>query len=510
MNNSTTKDESSISNCYEEKTMSFSLHLWVESGIAHYRGGSEGRQSYTYCTSTKDLIVSYGKEYIDKDWLDWIMKLNKLDDSQFIWVNVEECPFPTISDLLTNMQWLQTVRAAIVVKMDRLAAHNTDSKLNCQIKIKPFGVDSINEMNQLWCVMNLIKKSIDMLNEEQNEYLFDVSYDIASPSWYYKFGNKCCLHRFVNKLEYPSLFELNGIFDGSMNYINECLGYVCYNKKEILIGYDLLKNKLKHGNVVIKDPFGHSGEGIWFYKSRQDIIDNLEWSILNSCTNNNNACLIIEQDLRFDHNNSNSTNNSTNNNIKQNGYTLEWIGVSYYDGQIAGCGHKQILTKDFEFLGSKKYQNKLVWRKLKIVSQSIMKKLNCKYVGGFDFAVKINEKTNDIKFYLIDMNTGRHTATMQSFKMMEKFGIDINNDSKFFIRRNIKISKNLTFGTIICKIKPLMFNHTNKKGVYFHVWDSTSNVCIITIVADNEQQAHNFWARLSLILRTRSRGRSLL
>ena len=107
--------------------------------------------------------------------------------------------------------------------------------------------------------------------------------------------------------------------------------------------------------------------------------------------------------------------------------------------------------------------DKTLSRRIQDITECVVRSIGAKHMGGFDFAVQeFVDKTAAPRIYLIDVNTARYTAPMQSCVVMHKFGIK----NRFAIRKNIKIRGDATFSNIIEAHCDVLFDPQSKVGVY--------------------------------------------
>lgn len=202
--------------------------------------GCLGQQSYLFA-SRNDIVVAYNRGNTDEDWLQWFMKTNKAKPSQFYWIDGmnDKSGARYTTHLLDDPQQKAISDVAKLIS-DRLKSDKTITR----IQLKPFR--QAPEYNE---VMNRITARIE------NPQKVEITQYIATEKWSESFANKACLHRFINDLNKPSLFEQHGVFYGKdlKDGFTECRGYVCCNKEEILTAYDILTKEIGHSKVVLKD-----------------------------------------------------------------------------------------------------------------------------------------------------------------------------------------------------------------------------------------------------------------
>ena len=169
--------------------------------------------------------------------------------------------------------------------------------------------------------------------------------------------------------------------------------------------------------------------------------------------------------------------------------------MQFYDNEVLGVAD-QIIHDDAVYGGSMTYGNKEIREELKRIGAGVMKRIGCKYMGGFDFAIQtFKDKKLKPNFYLIDMNTGRYTAPMQSFVVMKKFGIT----EKYFIRINLKIKKGASFKELLKENSDILFNMETKRGAYFHMFGVNYGEAIVAIFGNDEKDANDILNKLKSI-----------
>ena len=105
-----------------------SIWIWMDfPGGDHYYG-CLGQQSYSFAISPQDLIIAYNYQNMDKDWFLWLLKINKLSPSQFIWIQNKN--IPTFQDM-EKYTYLLTQIALII-------EHKLINNPLLQIRLKPF------------------------------------------------------------------------------------------------------------------------------------------------------------------------------------------------------------------------------------------------------------------------------------------------------------------------------------------------------------------------------------
>mmetsp|Transcript_30869 Transcript_30869/g.50130 ORF Transcript_30869/g.50130 Transcript_30869/m.50130 type:complete len:479 (-) Transcript_30869:132-1568(-) len=426
-------------------TASKNIFLWLDDHLGQHYVACFGQPSYSFA-EPGDLIVAYNYNRMDKSWFSWVLQVNKLSPSQFLWI--QSWVNPTFKDLANDEFFVRQLAVAI----DRDLEMNPDTEIRVRLfwEADPY----------MQRAVGMIKKAIRKKN------LKNITLSIASKEWADVFANKSCLHRFMASVHRPSAFERCGCFDddGDGALLSECSGYICTSKAELLSAYDKLTSETGQRTVVIKDCFGVAGDNISFFDSKQKIVDEFVW-----CANF--KYVAMEEDLR--HN-------------QQAVGKIEFVGISFHDNKIIGGGHEQIILNGTQFGGSKTYSNKAMERRLKQTAEKVMRKIGTKFMGGFDFAVQMfADKSIEPKVYLIDMNTARYTSTTQTFVVMKKHGIE----SKYFIRKLMKIKKSASFGQLSQTSPEMLFDPIAKTGAYFHLFHPDKQLAVVTIFGNDEKDA---------------------
>ena len=335
---------------------------------------------------------------------------------------------------------------------------NLNDNPNCdKINLRPF-------MQEDGCddIIQIIKKTTG------EQYQDSVTGFIANKDWYKKFGIKACLHRYISDQLKPSLFEQYGCYNDKIPNLSQCAGYVCTKKNELLTAYNKLISEIGHNNVVVKDCYGCGGDDIFFCKDEKEI-EEFKWK-------DTYKLIEIEEDLRY-------VNNGGGKKVEK----IEFVGITFEANHVQLI-HEQIISGDAVFEGSSKYENKEISDLLTTISEAVIKKIGEKYMGGFDFAIQ-TLKDNTKKIYLIDMNTGRYTASSQTYAVIKKFNIDLNN--KYFIRKNVKINQNVAFKQLQEKYPQLLFNQNEKTGIFFHTFYPQTQYCVLSIFGNDKQDAYH-------------------
>ena len=131
------------------------------------------------------------------------------------------------------------------------------------------------------------------------------------------------------------------------------------------------------------------------------------------------------------------------------------------------------------------------------MAADVMKRIGTKYMGGFDFAIQtFKNKEIKPKIYLIDMNTARYTGTAGAFMVMERFGIE----DKYFIRKTMKIKKDVTFKGLMEENGGLVFDLDSKRGCYFHLFGPDNGYSVVTVLGKDEQDANDLYGKLKNVI----------
>eukprot|EP00486_Rosalina_sp_Unknown_P013851 CAMPEP_0201595524 /NCGR_PEP_ID=MMETSP0190_2-20130828/192501_1 /ASSEMBLY_ACC=CAM_ASM_000263 /TAXON_ID=37353 /ORGANISM="Rosalina sp." /LENGTH=194 /DNA_ID=CAMNT_0048055545 /DNA_START=1001 /DNA_END=1585 /DNA_ORIENTATION=- len=174
---------------------------------------------------------------------------------------------------------------------------------------------------------------------------------------------------------------------------------------------------------------------------------------------------------------------------------VEFVGCQFYDNKVVGVAD-QIIEDDKSYGGSMTYSDQKIANELKRITAKVMKRIGTKYMGGFDFAIqRFKDESVKPALYLIDMNTARYTAPMQSFKVMEKFGIE----DKYFIRKTFKIKQTATFKRILQENGDVLFDAESKVGAYFNMFHPAAKDSVVTIIGNDEKEANERYKILQSI-----------
>eukprot|EP01084_Bolivina_argentea_P278857 476600_1 len=405
-----------------------------------------GQELYSFATS-KDIIIGYNYANIDKHWFLWFIQTNHLSSTQFYWIE-HDTESIQATHMINDTDFIKHISLLISVKLKN---NQCDAVIiRTGLTHQPLGLTLLINKIRSYFPFRSINNSVITAIPHQN--------------WMHKFGNKSCLHRYINDINTKSVIESVNIFD-SNSELTELKGYICRNKNEILTAFDILTQEIGYNNVVLKHC---DGNNIYFYDNKQDIIDDFIWK-------QHFKCVIIEQDLKY--------SNWTELEIE----TIEFIGLSFYDNNI--IGYKQIIDGSI-VIGSETYKNKIIDKKLKYIVTYVMHKIGTRFAGGFDFAVQIFKNKNVLpKIYLIDFSIGGMTGTCQTLIVMRKF--DIKN--KYFIHLSGRIKTDSTFKMFENLNSKLLFDKKTKKGIYFHTFYPKSNDAIVSIFGDNKTDAYELW-----------------
>ena len=437
--------------------------LWCEWDPKwEYQLGSHCHASFSFALPN-DIIIAYNYLDIDQEWFLWLLSINNLSPTQFIWnqLSTSYKTYLYTKDMANDQIFLRTISMSIQRKLQQ---HK-----NTTITIKPyFGSEEDTHI-----AIEKIKKFVGKpLNK-------NIKTCICTMDWANKWANKMCLHRYLDKPEKQSLFEVHNCY--KIDGLTQNKGYICNNFGELLLAFDKLTQEIGHTNIVIKECFGDGGMEVFFYKTKQEIIDNFDWKkYFETC--------LIEENLNY--------------NKEYEVKSVDFVGVQFYENEVVGCG-KQIFHEknSTEFIGSQKYMNKKAESKLKEIALNVMKCIGAEHVGGFDFAVqhfKNGDDDDDFKIYLIDMNTARYTEVTGTGVLQKKLGFE--GEDKFWIMKNLMIKdENVSFKTIVNDYNDILFNLKDKNGVYFHSFHPKNKGVIVSIFGENEKHTYDLLDKLTKI-----------
>ena len=243
-----------------------------------------------------------------------------------------------------------------------------------------------------------------------------------------------------------------------------------------MAAFDKLSGETGKKDVVLKECYSASGDDITFWNSRKDIEDKFEWKERYKYVN-------VEENLK----------------LSDNLDSVVFVGRSYYDSKPIGCGAVNIIIGDSSYGGSTTYTQKIIDAKLDKIVQQVINKIGATFMGGFDFAVQTfkDKSIEQVKIYLIDMNTGRYTAPTQTFMAMEKFAIP---KDRYFIRKNLSIRKDASFKKLVEENGHILLNILEKRGTYFHMFGPPLyGEAVVSIFGKDEQDANELLVELQNI-----------
>ncbi len=420
-----------------------------------YQVGSHCQASFSYA-SPNDIIVAYNYKDMDKEWFLWLLDINELSPTQFLWNQVptsyETYLYP--KDILNDDILLRQISMTI----KRILHKNKHST----ITIKPYhGIYP--------SIHGAIDKIKSYVGNPQNK---NIKTCMCTLKWTENWANKACLHRSLTSPDELSLFEKHNVFT---NGLSESRGYICSNIGEILVAYDKLTKEIGHKHVVVKECYGDGGLEVFFYSSKDEIIKNFKWD-------NYFKICAVEENLSY-----------------HGQYEIEkteFVGVQFYENEVVGCG-VQMFIDNSVFDGSRVYTGPIA-KKLKEITLMVMKKIGAQHVGGFDFAVQ-HYKNNHFepKIYLIDMNTARYTEVTQTGVLQKKLGFA--HENKFWIMKNLEVKEDASFTLMINSYNELLFNMKSKNGVYFHSFHPKNGSVVVSIFGNDEKHTFGLLNKLMSI-----------
>ena len=279
--------------------------------------------------------------------------------------------------ILTQPQLINTINDTISKSIS-----NLPSEGQIKMKFNNFNSSQVTESS-----IDLLMKLVQDRNISDILRLERYSTNTSLPS---EFSTKASMYKEIGNISHePSIFEQYRILQ-KIPRLSISGGLSCRSIQELLAAYELLTTQIGHTHVVIKDAYGCGGNDIFFYGSKQEIVDNFRWK-------DDWRLVIIEEDLNYPWQNED----------------IEWYAISYYDDKVVGNTYQQILRDNKHWIGSQKCKDLVLDNMIIDITNKLLQETDAKHTGGFDFAVRRDKVNEDImSINLIDMDTtANHTLS---------------------------------------------------------------------------------------------------